>query len=128
MLLKNNFDHSYVDINFTVSVSKGKLVNISNAVSLIIQQIEKAIQLIIIKEQKLYAKSKLLIIESAKKNILNKNTNFFSLNSHSTTVDFGSPIHEYSLFTLICQKCINIRMLHYEKRFNMREVFKNFFC
>lgn len=49
---------------------------------------------------------------------------FFSI-SHSTDVEFGAPSHEHSLFKLIRPKCINIRMRHYEKQFNIHEVFKN---
>jgi len=47
LLVKNNFDYDYGHSNFTTSVSRGKLINISNAVSLIIQQLEKSFQVII---------------------------------------------------------------------------------
>jgi len=124
LLDKNNFDHEYGHSNFSTSVSRGKLINISNAVSLVIQQLE-SFQIIILNEQKHHNRSKLLIIESARKSILNKSKNLYFPNSHSTNVDFGSPGHEYNLFTLICQKFINIRMPHYEKHYNMKEVFKN---
>jgi len=53
-----------------------------------------------------------------------KFTIFFP-NSHPINVDLGSPSHEYSLFTAINNSYINIRMRHYAKEINSREVFKN---
>jgi len=64
LLIKNNFDHEYGHSNFTTSVSRGKLINISYAVSLIIQQLEKSFQVIIVKEQKLHNRSLLLITKA----------------------------------------------------------------
>jgi len=77
------------------------------------------------REKNLHRNVKLLITKSARRSILNKNSLFFFANSHPIDVEFGAHNHEYSLFTLICQKFINIRMKHYEKQYNMCEVFKN---
>lgn len=57
---------------------------------------------------------------------MDKSNLFYFLNSHPTDINFGALSHEYLLFTLICQKYINIRMRHNEKQFNLHEVFKNF--
>jgi len=90
------------------------------------QHLEKSFQLIVIKEKILHTNIKFLIIESTKKSILNKSTTFFFANTHPlTNLDFGAPSHEYSLFTLICEKFINIRLRYYEKQFNIQNVFKN---
>lgn len=90
------------------------------------QHLEKSFQLIAIKEKNLHKNIKFLIIESTRKSILNKSTTFFFANTHSlTNIDFGAPSHEYSLFTLICEQFINIRLRHYEKQFNIQSLFKN---
>lgn len=127
LLVEYRLDHEFSkNASFTTYVNRGKLIITSKAVSLIIQQLEKSFQNVVIREKNLQRNVKLLIIEITRRSILNKST-FFFMNSHPTDVElyFCAHSHEYSLFKLICQKFINIRMRHYEKQFNIDEVFKN---
>jgi len=126
ILLSFQSDHDYTaDIQFTSFVNRGKLKIVSEAVSLIIKELEKSFHTIVVIKKILHKNVKQSIIMLTKKNILNKNSLFFSPNSHPVNVDLGSPTHEYSLFTAISNSYINIRMRHYAKEINSREVFKN---
>uniref|UniRef100_A0A2S2NIA2 THAP domain-containing protein 9 n=2 Tax=Schizaphis graminum TaxID=13262 RepID=A0A2S2NIA2_SCHGA len=127
LLVKSDLtDHSYVkDANFTSFVNRGKLKIVSSGVSLIIQELEKSFQAVVVINKKLHNNVKQNIVMLAKKNILNKSTLFFFPNSHPITVDIGSPSHEYSLFTALSQSFVNIRMRHYAKEINSKQVFKN---
>jgi len=78
LLLENRLDHEYSkNSSFTTSVNRGKLIIISKAVSLIVQQLEKSFQAVVIREKNLHRNVKLLITESASRSILNKNNLFF---------------------------------------------------
>jgi len=127
LLLKDDqTDHSYVKgTNFTSFVNRGKLLKIvSLAVSNIIQELEKSFQAVVVINKKLHNNVKQNIVMLAKTNILNKSIFFFP-NSHPINVDIGSPSHEYSLFTALSQSFVNIRMRHYAKEINSKQVFKN---
>jgi hypothetical protein len=82
MLMENQFDHSYINnLTFTKSVSRGKLINVSkySYFILIVQQLENAFQVIVVKENKFFNNVKLNVIEFARRSILSKNTLFFFL-------------------------------------------------
>jgi len=126
ILLSCQSDHNYTaGIQFTSFVSRGKLKIVSTAVSLIIKELEKSFQAIVVIKKKLHKNVKQSVIMLTKKNILNKNSLLFFPNSHPINVDLGSPSHEYSLFTAISNSYINIRMRYYAKEINSKEVFKN---
>jgi len=78
MLMENQFDHIN-NLTFTKSVSRGKLINVSKSVILIVQHLEKAFQVIVVKENKFFNNVKLKVIECARRSILSKNTLFFFL-------------------------------------------------
>jgi len=80
LLVKSDLtDHSYVkDANFTSFVYRGKLKIVSSGVSLIIQELEKSFQAVVVINKKLQNNVKQNIVMLAKKNILNKSTLFFS--------------------------------------------------
>ncbi|KAE9523184.1 hypothetical protein AGLY_016417 [Aphis glycines] len=116
-------EHSYVKgTNFTSFVNRGKLKIVSLAVSNIIQELEKSFQVVIVINKKLHNNVKQNIVMLTKTNILNKSTLFFSPNSHPVNVDIGSPSHEYSLFTALSQSFVNIRMRHYAKEINSKQI------
>ncbi|KAF0715996.1 THAP domain-containing protein 1-like isoform X5, partial [Aphis craccivora] len=125
-LTNHQSDHTYANsLTFTSSVNRGKLFIVSKAISLIVQHLEKAFQIIVVKEKELHKNVSLNIFECAKKSILAKNNNFFFTGFHPINVDLGAPSHEYTLFKAISKKFINIRMRHYQKEYNIREVQKN---
>jgi len=92
---------------------------------LIVHHLEKAFQIIVVKEKALHKNVSLNIFECAKKSILVKGKNFFFTGFHPINVDLGTPSHEYTSFKTICKHFINIRMRHYQKEYNIREVQKN---
>lgn len=52
VLMENKFDNSYIkNLTFTKSVSRGKLINVSKPVMIIVQHLEKAFQVIVVKEK-----------------------------------------------------------------------------
>lgn len=70
-LTEHQSDHIYVNsLIFTSSVNRGKLFIVSKAISLIVQHLEKAFQIIVIKEKALHQNVSLNIFECAKKIIL----------------------------------------------------------
>lgn len=88
---------------------------------MIIKELEKSFHTIVVIKKILHKNVKQSIIMLTKKIISDKNSLFFP-NSHPVNVDLGSPSHEYSLFTAISNSYINIRMRHYAKEINSREV------
>lgn len=126
ILIDGQSDHSYKkNKNFTSFVTRGKLKTVSPAVSLILKEFEKSFQLIVVMQKKLHSNVKNNIFMLARKNILNKSNLFFFPNTHPINVDLGSPSHEHSLFSVLGDSYINIRMRHYAKEVNTKEVFKN---
>ena len=102
LLVKSDLtDHSYVkDANFTSFVNRGKLKIVSSGVSLIIQELEKSFQAVVVINKKLHNNVKQNIVMLAKKNILNKSTLFFS------------QIHILLLFILVPQVMSIASLLH----------------
>ncbi|KAE9542389.1 hypothetical protein AGLY_003516 [Aphis glycines] len=88
-------------LTFTSSVNRGKLFIVSKAISLIVQHLEKAFQIIVVKEKELHKNVSLNIFECAKKSILPKSNNFFFTGFRPINVDLGAPSHEYTLFKSI---------------------------
>lgn len=74
MLIENPSDHNYTkNLSFTTSVNRGKLLNASTAICLIVQHLERAFQAVVINEKQLYKNVKKNIIECARKSIIIKN-------------------------------------------------------
>lgn len=79
ILLSSQSDHNYTaGIQFTSFVSRGKLKIVSEAVSLIIKELEKSFHAIVVIKKILHKNVKQSFIMSTKKNISNKNSLFFS--------------------------------------------------
>ncbi|CAI6377434.1 unnamed protein product [Macrosiphum euphorbiae] len=126
ILIDGQSDHSYTkNINFTSFITRGKLKIVSPAVSLILKELEKSFQLIVVMQKKLHTNVKTNILMLARKNILNKSNLFFFPNTHPINVELGSPSHEHKLFSALSESYINIRMRHYAKEVNAKEVLKN---
>jgi hypothetical protein len=81
--------------NFTTSVSRAKLINISCRFINYIAT-KKIIPTYNCKRAKLHNNSKSLIVQSAQISILSKCNNFYFPNSLSINVDIGSHFHEYN--------------------------------
>lgn len=125
-LTEHQSDHIYANsLTFTSSVNRGKLFIVSKAISLIVQHLEKAFQIIVVKEKALHKNVSLNIFDCAKRSILTKSKNLFFNGFHPINVDLGTPSHEYTLFKAICKHFINIRMRHYQKEYNICEIQKN---
>jgi len=73
---------------------------------LIVQHLEKAFQIIIVKGKALHKTVSLNICECAKNSILAKNKNFFFTGFYPINVDLGTPSHEYTLLEAICKHFI----------------------
>ncbi|KAL4082634.1 hypothetical protein QTP88_029695 [Uroleucon formosanum] len=126
ILIEGQSDHGYTkNINFTSFITRGKLKIVSPAVSLILKELEKSFQLIVVMQKKLHANVKTNILMLARKNILNKSNLFFFPNTHPINIELGSPSHEHKLFSVLSDSYINIRMRHYAKEVNAKEVLKN---
>lgn len=125
MLMENQSDHNYTTITFVKAVDRGKLINASKATLLIVQHLERAFQVIVVQEKQLHKNVEYDVIECARKSIQLKNHSLFFHDSHPINVELGSPSHEYVLFKLICKTFIKIRMRHYQREYNLREVFNN---
>jgi len=126
LLIDGQSDHGYTkNINFTSFITRGKLKIVSPAVSLILKELEKSFQLIVVMQKKLHANVKTNIVMLARKNILNKSNLFFFPNTHPINIELGSPSHEHKLFSVLSDSYINIRMRHYAKEVNAKEVLKN---
>ncbi|KAL4112116.1 hypothetical protein QTP88_015964 [Uroleucon formosanum] len=92
ILIEGQSDHGYTkNINFTSFITRGKLKIVSPAVSLILKELEKSFQLIVVMQKKLHANVKTNILMLARKNILNKSNLFFFPNTHPINIELGSP-------------------------------------
>ncbi|KAF0724242.1 Uncharacterized protein FWK35_00027776, partial [Aphis craccivora] len=71
ILIDGSSDHSFTkNINFTSFITRGKLKIVSPAVSLILKELEKSFQLIVVMQKKLHGNVKTNILMLARKNIL----------------------------------------------------------
>ncbi|KAE9521578.1 hypothetical protein AGLY_018042 [Aphis glycines] len=97
MLMENHqSDHNnYIAVTFVNAVNRGKLINASRAILLIVQHLEKTFQVIVVQKSQLHKNVEHNIVECARKSIQLKSSLFFFPGSHPINVDLGAPSHEY---------------------------------